>query len=297
MSKKKNNLIAVLGPTAVGKTKLGVVLAKEFNGEVVSADSRQVYRGLDIGSDKITPRETKGIPHHLIDVASPRRTFSVANFQKKAYRAIRQISRRGNIPFLVGGSPLYVYSVIDGWVFPEVSPDRNLRKRLASQTTEQLYATLSKMDPEYAEKIDSRNPRRLIRAIEIARHSGKIAPLEKNPLCRTLLLGLALPRSEIKKRIQQRLEDRIDKGLIDEVRKLRSISLSWKRLEGFGLEYRWVALYLQDKITADEMEFGIIKDSLKLVKNQMNWLKKDRRINWVKGADQARKMVRGFLDN
>lgn len=295
MSNKKPKIVAVLGPTASGKSELGVDLAIKFGGEIVSADSRQVYRGLDIGSNKITPPEMKGIPHHLIDVVSPRTNFSVVQYQKLANQKIKQIIKKGKTPFLVGGSPLYLYAVTEGWAFPSPSQNTNLRKELANKNTEELFQILKKLDSDYARKVDSFNPRRLIRAIEIAQALGRVPPLKSEPSFRVLFLGLSLPREQLKEKIIQRLKKRMNVGLIEEVENLRQIPLSWKKLEGFGLEYRWVAFYLQGKINQNEMQEGIIRDSLKLVKHQMNWFKKDQRINWLESFKEAQKEVQNFL--
>lgn len=296
MSNPKPKLIAILGPTATGKSQLGVELAKEFNGEIISADSRQVYQGLDIGSAKITPKEMKGIRHHLIDVASPRKSFTVAQFQKLAIKSVQKITQKNKIPFLVGGSPFYLYSVTEGWKLPSAPKDRSLRKKLERKTTKELFEILKKLDPEYAQKVDPLNPRRLIRAIEIAGVVGRVPPRQSQPLFQALFLGLNYPLPQLKKRIVERLNRRLKAGLIEEIKTLRKLPLSWKRLEDFGLEYRWVAHYLQDKVDYSEMKAGIIKDSLKLIKHQLNWFKKDQRIHWLKDSDQARELIKNFLN-
>ncbi len=295
MSNEKPKLIAILGPTATGKSRLGVELAQEFGGEIISADSRQVYRGLNIGSAKITPAEMKGVPHHLIDVASPRRTFTVARFQKLATQTTQQIIREGKVPFLVGGSPFYLYAVTEGWRLPPVSKNHLFRKKLSKKNSAELFEILKKMDPDYARKIDPHNPRRLVRAIEIAKTVGHVPPRQSSPLFQVLFLGLNYPRPELEARIIERLDQRLNAGLIEEVEKLRQLPLSWDRLESFGLEYRWVARYLQNKESYSEMRQQIIKDSLRLVKHQLNWFKKDQRIHWLKNKAQAKTLVKEFI--
>ncbi len=173
MVKANNKLIVILGPTASGKSELAVKLAKKFNGEIISADSRQVYKGLNIGTGKITKKEMKGIGHHLLDVASPKRKFTVAQFQKLAFKKIREIQRRGKTPFLVGGTGFYIQSVVDNISIPEVTPNWKLRKALEKKNTEELFSMLKKLDPARAKTIDSKNPRRLTRAIEIASAEGR----------------------------------------------------------------------------------------------------------------------------
>ncbi len=296
MSNPKDKLITILGPTATGKSQLGVKMAREFNGEIISADSRQVYRGLDIGSAKITPQEMKGVPHHLIDIASPRRVFTVAQFQKLAIKSARKIILNNKTPFLVGGSPFYIYSVTEGWKLPSVPRNQSLRQRLEKKKPEELFKMLKELDAAYAQKVDPFNARRLIRAIEIASVAGQVPPRQSQPAFQTLFLGLNYPLPELKDKIARRLNQRLKSGLIEEVETLRKIPLSWKRLEDFGLEYRWVAYYLQNKVDYPEMKSGIIQDSLKLVKHQLNWFKKDQRIHWLKDSNQARDLIRNFLN-
>lgn len=297
MSTNRPKLIALLGPTASGKSHLGVALAEEFNGEIISADSRQVYRGLDSGSNKITLAEMKNVPHHLIDVASPRQTFTVVRFQKLAIQAAQKIIRKGKLPFLVGGSPFYLYAVTEGWQLPPSSRNSQLRKELLQKNPEELFRILKQLDPVYAKKIDRSNPRRLIRAIEIANALGHVPARQNHPLFETLFLGLDCSRDDLEKRIIERIDRRLKSGLIEEVKRIRQIPISWKRLEDFGLEYRWVAYYLQNKIDYSQMRQGVIKDSLKLVRHQMNWFKKDQRIHWVKTKSQSRKLIKDFLAN
>jgi len=297
MSKK---LVVILGPTASGKTKISLKLAKKFNGEIVSADSRQVYKGLDIGSGKITKKEMKGIPHYLLSIASPKRIFTVAQFQRLALKAINKIFKRKKIPFLVGGTAFYIQSVVDGIVIPKVKPDWKLRKKLAQKTNKELFSILKKLDPQRARVIDKNNPRRLIRALEIAIKLKKpIPPLKKiKPTFEFLMLGLKGKnlKENIKKRLLKRLPGKgSKKSIISETRKLKKEGLSWKRLEGFGLEYKYAAQYLQKKITYKEMIEKIQKESERFAKRQMTWFKKDKRIRWIKKYKEAEILLKKFL--
>jgi len=278
-------LIVVVGPTSSGKTELAIQLAKLVEGEIVSADSRQVYKGMDLGTGKVTKKEMQGIPHHLLDVVSPKRTFTVQQYQKLAKKVITDILKRGKIPLLVGGSPQYIYSVVDNWELPQVKPDRKLREKLERQSVEQLFAKLQKLDPERAATIESKNKRRLIRALEIIAQTGKPVPrLKKSPLpYLVVILGIKRSPEEVKKRIKKRFEKRLKQGMIQEVKNLRKQGLSWQRLESFGLEYRYIAQHLQGKLSKEEMKQQTLKAHEDFTRRQMNWFKKDRRIKWIAG--------------
>ena len=305
--KRRNTLIAIVGPTASGKSDFSVRLAKKFDGEIVSADSRQVYKGLDIGSGKITKKEMMGIPHHLLDVASSKRIFSVDRYQKLAGKAIRGIQKRGKLPIVVGGTPFYVYAVIDGYVFPEVKPNPKLRNSLAGLSNQELLAKLKELDPRRAGTIEQKNKRRLIRALEIVMTTGKPVPeLKKTtPLFDVLLIGIKRSPEELKKRVRKRLLDRLDHGMIAEVKRLRKSGLSWNRLEELGLEYRFVAQYLsryarsgaarQQKISYQEMVLQLEKAINDFARRQMTWFKRDPRIHWVSSRLEAERLSKRFL--
>ena len=305
--KRRNTLIAIVGPTASGKSDFSVRLAKKFDGEIVSADSRQVYKGLDIGSGKITKKEMMGIPHHLLDVASSTRIFSVDRYQKLAHNAIRGIQKRGKLPIVVGGTPFYVYAVIDGYVFPEVKPNPKLRNSLAGLSNQELLVKLKELDPRRAETIEQKNKRRLIRALEIVMTTGKPVPeLKKTtPLFDVLLIGIKRSPEELKKRVRKRLLDRLDHGMIAEVKRLRKSGLSWNRLEELGLEYRFVAQYLsryarsgaarQQKISYQEMVLQLEKAINDFARRQMTWFKRDPRIHWVSSRLEAERLSKRFL--
>ncbi|MBI2098382.1 MAG: tRNA (adenosine(37)-N6)-dimethylallyltransferase MiaA [Candidatus Wildermuthbacteria bacterium] len=286
-------VVVIVGPTASGKSELAVKLARRFDGEIVSADSRQVYRGLDIGSGKITQKETMGIPHHLLDVASPKRTFTVAQYQRRAIQAIASISRRNKLPFFVGGSPFYIYAVVDGIVIPEVKPNTKLRQELEKLSIEELYEKLKSLDPARANTIEQKNKRRLVRALEIVLTTGKpISPLQKNaPSFDVLMLGIRRSPEELKKRIKKRLDKRLRQGMIREVERLHREGVSWRRLEAFGLEYRYIAQFFQGKITKQEMITRIQKESEAFVRRQMVWFKKDPRIHWISIYAEAKRLV------
>ena len=277
----KNKLIVILGPTATGKSDFAVRLAKKIkHTEIVSADSRQVYKGLDIGSGKITKKEMCGTPHHLLDVANPKKVFAVSEYQKLANKAIADIIARGNTPILVGGTGLYIDAVVYGTVFPEVPPNKPLRKKLETKTTPTLFKMLQKLDSARAKTIDAQNPVRLIRAIEIAKALGKVPAFVQKEQYDTEFIGLTLSDDVLKKKIHNRLLARMKIGMVREVANLHKKGLSWKRLESFGLEYRSIALYLQKKISKKEMLEELEKAIWQYTKRQMTWFKRNKKIIW-----------------
>lgn len=289
-----NKLIVILGPTASGKTDLSIKLAKKFGGEIISADSRQAYKGLNVGSGKVTKKEMMGIPHHLLDIASPKRRFTASQFQKLALKKIQEIQKRGNVPFLVGGTGFYIQSIVDGIVIPEVKPNWKLRKKLEKKSADELFLMLKKLDPARAQNIDSKNPRRLVRALEIVLTTKKPAsPLKINNQFAVLQIGVKKSPEELKTAIQKRLSKKA-KGMIAEVKKLNKSGLSWKRLEELGLEYRYSAQYLQNEITQQEMLDKIQKESEQFAKRQMTWFKRDKRIHWISNQKKTEVLVKKF---
>lgn len=297
MKCQDKKLIVILGPTASGKSALAVKLARKFNGEVISADSRQVYKNLDIGTGKITKKEMKGIPHYLLNVVSPKKRFTVVQYRKLALRTIDEILKKGKIPILCGGTGFYIQAVVDGIVIPEVPPDWQLRKKLEKKSPKELYRMLKKLDQKRAIIIDKKNPRRLIRAIEIVLKTKKPVPvLKTNPLpYPVLMLGLKKSPQELKKLIKKRLLRWFKIGLTAEIKKLRKSGLSWKRIEDFGMEYPYLAKYLQGKLKYDDMIKFSQKELEQYAKRQTTWFKKDRRIIWLKNMRQAQKIIKKFL--
>ncbi len=287
-------IIVILGPTASGKSDLAVEIAKKVKGEIISADSRQVYKKLDIGSGKITRKEMKGVPHHLLDVASPfsRKVFTVADFKKLAEKKIEEILARGNVPIICGGTGFYIQSVVDGIVLPEVPPNKSLREKLEKQETEKLFKTLKKLDPKRAREIDAKNRPRLIRAIEIATALGKVPAVNASkPNYKILQIGIKTDAKKLQQKIHDRLLARIKKGMLNEARKLHTAGMSWKKMNAFGLEYRYLALHLQEKISRAEMIQTLEKEILKYAKRQMTWFKRDARIKWF-ALDEKSKITK-----
>ncbi len=252
---------------------------------------------MNIGTAKITKKEMRGVPHHLLDVASPKRKFTVVRYRKKALTAIQKILRKKKIPFLVGGTGFYIRALVDGIVIPEVSPDWKLRKRLEKQGAAKLFKMFKKLDPARAKTIEQKNKRRLIRALEIVIKTKKpVPPLKKiPPAFEVLTLGIKKGPAELKRAIRIRLQKRLRRGMVSEVRKLKKAGVSWKRLEEFGLEYRWIARYLQGKIRYQDLIFGIQKDSEQYARRQMTWFKKNQGIRWIKNEAQAKKLIKNYI--
>lgn len=293
MKNTKPKIIVVLGPTATGKSDVGVKLAKDLDGEIVSADSRQVYKGLDIGSGKITKKEMQGVPHYLLDVVSAKTVFSVSDFQKKAYKVIDDILERKKVPIIVGGTAFYIQSIVDGLVFPEIKKDIKLRKKLSEMSLEKLQKKLQKLDPKRFEEIDMKNKVRLVRAIEIASQIKKVPTLEKKPKYEVVQIGLKWPQEKLDQRIHDRLISRMKQGMVAEIKGLHRSGISWRRLEELGLEYRYIALFLQGKMSKEEMLKQLETKIRQFSKRQMTWWKRDKSIMWFR-PDEYEKITKIF---
>ncbi len=279
--KKLPKVIAVVGPTATGKSDLAVQLALLLKGEVISADSRQVYRGLDIGSGKVTKSEMRGIPHHLLDVEDPKHVYTVERYQKDAQSAVADIISRGKTPVICGGTGFYIDALVYNTRFPDVAPDRALRTRLAKKSTASLMRELMKLDARRAQEIDPHNKVRIIRAIEIARALGSVPKTKRKKQYDVLWIGLDLPRPALREKIHTRLIRRMrGDRIIAETRRLRARGVSWKRLHEFGLEYRHAGLYLQKKLTKTEMLERLENEIVHFAKRQMTWFGKNKDIHW-----------------
>ena len=299
--KLKQKIIVVLGPTSSGKSDLAVILAKKFNGEIVSADSRQVYKGMNIGTGKITKKEMGGIPHHLLDVANPKRKYSVAQFKREAEKAIRNIAHRGKIPILCGGTGFYIQAIVDDIVFPEVRSNPTLQKKLKKLSPEELFLKLKKLDKRRAKNIDPHNPHRLIRAIEIATELGSVPHLAVQPPSEYNILRVGIKTDDdiLKERIYKRLLTRLRRGMIAEVKRLHTEGVSWKRMEELGLEYKYLAWHLQGKLSKKEMVEQLNTAIWQYAKRQKTWFKKDKRIKWfsLNKIEKIEKDVEKFLND
>ena len=301
MSNPLPKLVVVLGPTASGKSGLGIALAQRFDGEIVSADSRQVYRRLDIGTAKVTSEEQMLVPHHLLDVADPRQVYTVAQFQRDAKAAINDILERDHQPFLVGGSPHYIQAVVDNLDIPRIEPQPELRAQLEKHPLSELLEQLEELDPQSATSIDRNNPRRVIRALEVNLISGKPFSQQRKlaePLYRSLLLGIEWPREVLYGRIDARVDERMRQGMVYEVQRLLDEGVSHQRLEALGLEYRYISRLLRGTFKSEDEMVERLKYAIHdFTRRQLTWFRKDKRIVWVEGDDggRAEEIVRAFL--
>ncbi len=301
MGNSKKKLIVICGPTAGGKTGLALKLAKKFNGEIIAADSRTIYQEMNIGTAKPTMEQRLKIPHYLIDIIPPDREFTVAEFKEEALKVIHGIHRRYKIPFLVGGTGLYISSIVDNLDIPRVPPDKklrtNLEKKIFKYGLDYLWQKLMKLDPQAAGFVQRQNPRRIIRALEVCLKAKKpFSQLRRKnePLFDCLQIGLALSKQKLFKRIDQRTEQMIEKGLIDEVKELiKKYPSNLPSLNTIG--YQEIIAYLKNEIGLNETVDLIKKNTRQYARRQMTWFKKDKTVKWIKTSEEAEKLVKNFL--
>ena len=302
-----NHLLAIVGPTAVGKSYLAFQLARTFNAEIVGADSRQVYRYMDIGTAKPTRQELSLVRHHLIDIINPNEEFSLPQYQQLAAQAIADIHRQNKLPVLVGGSGLYVWSLLEGWQVPRVPPDPGLRKSLQKKADEigpdGLFQELVKADPVAAQKIDPRNVRRVIRALEVTKYAqAPFSRLQQKqaPSFKVLIIGLTTDRAELYRRIDSRVDNMIEQGLVEEVKKLLAMGYNLHLPSMSGIGYRQIGMFLEGELTLDEAIRQIKTNTHRFVRHQYGWFRlKDERIHWVdvqkEPEPEITALVAGFL--
>jgi len=305
--RKLPKLIAVVGPTASGKTDLAVALARKFRGEIISADSRQFYRGTEIGSDIIPGRWTKrgrrrvylarGVPHYGIAIRPPDRQVTVAEFKTMAARLAKDIIRRGRLPILAGGSGLYIRAVVDNFDIPEVPPQPAIRARLAGYSSTRLFRMLSRRDPEYARRIPPQNRRFLTRALEVIEVTGRPFSAQQRtaaPVFDVLQIGIRRPRRQIYRRVEDRVDRQMAAGLLEEAARLGKRH-GWDLPVLSGLGHRQLGLYLQGKTTLEEAVGLIKRDTRHFAKRQMTWFRRDERIHWVKNESEAFRLAKDHL--
>ncbi len=283
-TKQLPKIIVIVGPTSTGKSDFGVVLARKFNGEIISADSRQVYKGMDIGTGKITKKETQDVKHYALDVVSPRSSFNVSKFKKLADKYIKEILKKDKLPLLVGGTGFWIDAVALNQEMPDVKANPKLRAKLNKLSAEKLFTMLQKLDPKRAQSIDRMNKRRVVRAIEIAKATKRSSTefaLQAKPIYQTLYIGLDITDKQLHDKIEKRLDKRLKQGMVAEVKKLRSQGVTWKKLESFGLEYRFVSRFLRGEITREQMHNELLTAIWQYAKRQRTWFKRNKDILWL----------------
>jgi len=311
----KSKILIVVGPTSSGKSELAVKLAKRFNGEIISCDSRQIYKGMDLGTGKVEGKwfvdkragrairqhyAYKGVVHHCLDYINPRLQYSASLFQRDAKKIIQDVVARGKLPILCGGTAHWIDAVVYNQIIPDVKPNLKLRTKLEKQSADALFKKLMKIDPHRAKNIDRYNKRRLIRALEIVITTGKPVPAlstinYKLPTYLPLWIGINPLQPILFGKIKKRLKQRLNEGMIKEVSQLHTQGLSWKKLESFGLEYKFVSLFLQKKLSYDEMFSQLLLAIQHYTKRQMTWWKRNKEINWIKNPSEAQKLTKNFL--
>lgn len=279
--KKTPFVLAVVGQTATGKSNYAVSLAKKYNGEIISIDSRQIYTGLDIGSGKITKKEMRGVPHHMLDICDPKKRYTVSQYKKKVDQIIKDCHKRGVLPILCGGTGLYIDAILSGVIFPEVPPNTQLRKKLEKLSTEELYTILQKKDPIRAENIDVKNKVRLIRALEIIESLGSVPKVKVEKPYEAYIIGLTLPDEVLKEKIHMRLITRVKQGLFKEVQNLYDQGVPEKRLLELGLEYRYGMQYINKTLLKEQAIIELEKAIWQYAKRQKTWFKRNTDIVWI----------------
>lgn len=290
-------ILVILGPTATGKSDIAVQLALKLNGEVVSADSRQVYKGLDIGTGKVTTAEMQGVPHHCLDIADPKERFTTMDWKLSAEKAIDDILSRGKLPIVCGGTGFYIATLVDNLGFPDVKADTEEQKELELRSPEELFEMLKKLDPARAKTIDLKNKRRLSRAIIIAKKLGSVPEVVKplEPKYDSVMIGITSPsNAALKKRIIDRLMARLQAGMVEEATKLHNDGLSYERMDELGLEYRYLAQFLQHKITQQELLDTLVTKIWQYARRQKTWFKKDTRIHFMEQPVNLDKIIEYF---
>jgi tRNA dimethylallyltransferase len=300
-------LVVIVGPTGAGKSALVLHLAEAVHGEIVSADSRQVYRGMDIGTAKPTQAERARVAHHVIDVVDPDQDFALAEFQEQAYAAIGDIATRGLLPFLVGGTGQYVHAVVEGWRIPRVPADPDLRARLYSEAEERgvqsLYRQLLELDPAAADFVDAHNSRRVVRALEVCILSGRPFSEQRGkdpPPYAVLQIGLTMDRQALYHRVDRRIDDMVARGLVDEVRGLLDKGYGWALPSMSSLGYLQFKAYFEGSATLEEAVVLIKKETRRFIRHQYNWFRPaDPRIHWLDAAaspyDLSLELIRPLL--
>ncbi len=294
----KPKIIVVLGQTSTGKSDIAVEIARSISGEIISADSRQVYRGMDLGTGKIKKREMSGIPHYLLDVANPNTVFSVQDFQNLGTKIVNEILKKNKVPIICGGSGFYIDSLVYKTKFSSVGPNYKLRETLEKKPIDDLANILREKSPQDAKNIDLNNSVRIIRALEIIEELGHIPKVKKHNLYNILFIGLTLPKDDLNKRIHKRIIDRLVDGMLDEAQTLLNNGVSHDRLQSLGLEYRYMSKHILGEISHEEMIEQLYRDTVQFAKRQRTWFKRNKNIQWfdsITDHDKIFKAVNEFI--
>ena len=307
---KLPKLIVVLGPTASGKTTWGLKLAKKFNGDIISADSRQIFKKMNIGTAKVVGewrrnglRKTyyvEDVPHHLIDFLDPGKSFAVSEFRDKAVKYAKLAHKNGKMPLVVGGTGLYIHSVVDNLEIPRVAPNSKLRKSLKDKTNEELMKLLQTLDPKSAKAVDPKNTRRIIRALEVCILSGipfSEQQIKGDPIFDVLQIGIDAPREVLYDRINKRVDKMMKLGLLKEVENLVKQKYGWNLSSMSGIGYRQFKGYFDGEYDLDRAIELLKRDTRRYSKRQLTWFKRDDRIKWCKDYKEAERLVEEFLKN
>lgn len=292
----KPKVLVILGPTATGKSDLAVRLARKFNGEVISADSRQIYEGMDLGTGKITKKEMRGVPHYMLNIVKPNSVYNVSKYKIQAQKIIRDILKRQKLPIICGGTGFYIEAVVNNTTLPDVPPNPKLRKELEPKTCEQLMNILIKLDKKISQTIDSKNKVKIIRAIEIAKELGSVPAIKSEPLYNSVQIGLITPDIILKERIYLRLISRIKAGMLNEAKKLHNQGLSWRRMDNLGLEYRYMAKYLNGQITKEQMINELNSKIWQYARRQKTWFRRNKSIKWYQVGPQTNQKIINYLE-
>ena len=285
MNGTKPKIVVIVGPTASGKTSLSIKLAKEFNGEIISADSRQIYKGLDIGTGKVTEEEMSGVPHHLLDIINPSDTYTADAFKKAGTQAIEEIRSRNHLPIIAGGTFFYVDTLLGRITTPEIPPNPALRAKLETYTTDELYSELRERDPRRASEMDPQNGRRLIRALEIVSALGAVPVTPTDEPYEVLTIGIITEKEALRARFKQRAEEWLEQGFMGEIQNLLDSDLPRKRLQEIGFEYMLGIELCEKEITIEEFLQKFIEKNWQYAKKQIMWLKRDKTIQWFEKGD------------
>lgn len=297
--KSNPKAVVILGPTSSGKTEMSVKLAKQFNGVVISADSRQFYRGMDIATAKTTKDQRGGVPHYMIDIANPDQDFNLSLYQTTVYNLLNTINRwnwirpKKTLPFIVGGTGLYIQAIVDGYQLPRVAPNPKLRIELEQTSLANLIKRLKKLDPNST--IDLNNKRRVVRAIEVLTTAGKFERKAKPPNFSFLMIGIKRERSDLNRRIHQKIQQMQEQGLVKEAKTLLEKGYDFSQPAFSALGYHHLHEYIKGRLTLKQALQKMETDTKKFAKRQMTWFNRDQRIHWVSRLSEAEKLIKDFI--